>query len=1047
MRVGAVAMLLFGSGFCALIYQTTWFREFRLIFGVSTAASAAVLAIFMGGLGLGGALLGRRADRSTKPLGLYAGLELGIAISAAATPLLLILVRAVYLGLGGSSTFGTLLASGLRLLLASLVLILPTVLMGGTLPAAARAVETGEDVSRRRLAVLYGFNTLGAVTGAVFSTFFMLEVFGNRFTLWMAALLNLFIAIVAWQWSERSASAASAEPEPQPEPEAIGSELAPHSRLRVTYVFTAAAAVGFAFFLMEIVWYRMLAPLLGGSTYTFGMILAIALTGIGLGGLLYSVFQSRRAATFLWFSGTCAAEALALAIPYALGDRLAILAILLRPIGEVGFHGFVGGWWVITAIVILPAAIVAGFQFPLLIGLLGRGDQQVGYHAGMAYAWNTAGAIVGALVGGFGILPFLTALGTWKLVVVFLAALSLAALAIGMKEQRARVWAGVPVSLAAAAVACLLALGPTAVWRHSPIGAGRADRVSEAGGFEPWMRAKRRSIVWQIDGVESTVALSADTGYAFLVAGKSDGHARADAGTQVMAGLVGTAAIGDPKRAFVVGLGTGSTAGWLARVPSMERVDVAELEPGIVHVAEVSTPVNADVLRNPKVRIHFGDAREMLLTGSDRYDLIFSEPSNPYRAGVASLFTREFYSVVADRLEQDGVFVQWLQAYEIESSTIRSVYATLLSVFPNVQTWQSQNADLLLLASPQPIVWDRERLRRVVETQPYRTAMHVAWRMESAEGFLSRFIATSELAHRLAAVPGTAVNTDDRNRIEFEAARAVGRRSGIRVADLRLAARQADASRPPVKDGVDWTRVDAERLAIATVGGNEPIPLEGDPPELQVRARVHRGWTAGRLREALTIWNGEQLSPLNSLELAMAAEMAADAGDPAADSLIERLALVHPIEADAVRATLLFRRGLLEEAVDALSRAFVAHRSDPWPLEPIVGRALGLAMQIALTRPDLGGRLHAALAQPFSVRLHEESRNRALFEIARILPEGPCNPRAIQAMVELEPWVPWGESFLRHRAFCYGQVQHPLAERARRDLEEFLEEKPEPLLR
>ncbi|HSN67735.1 MAG TPA: spermidine synthase, partial [Thermoanaerobaculia bacterium] len=185
-----VSALLFASGFCALVYQTTWFREFRLIFGASTAASAAVLAVFMGGLGIGGAILGRRADRARNGLRLYALLEVGIAISAAATPLLLLLARRAYIATGGSGAFGLGGATIVRIALTALVLAIPTILMGGTLPAAARAVETRDDRGRRRLAVLYGANTVGAVAGALAGTFGMLELFGNRKTLLIAAALN-----------------------------------------------------------------------------------------------------------------------------------------------------------------------------------------------------------------------------------------------------------------------------------------------------------------------------------------------------------------------------------------------------------------------------------------------------------------------------------------------------------------------------------------------------------------------------------------------------------------------------------------------------------------------------------------------------------------------------------------------------------------------------------------------------------------------------------------------------------------------------------------
>ncbi|RMH18789.1 MAG: spermidine synthase, partial [Acidobacteria bacterium] len=189
-----VALLVFGSGFCALVYQVAWLRLLRLVFGASTVSSAAVLAIFMGGLGLGSLILGRRADRHPRPLAFYANLELGIALAAAASPLLILLIRSIYVALGGTAGLGLTLGTGLRLLLAALVLGLPTYLMGGTLPAVARAVERRRDRGRRLVALLYGANTLGAVTGALASTFVALELLGIRTSIWAAAVLNLAVA-------------------------------------------------------------------------------------------------------------------------------------------------------------------------------------------------------------------------------------------------------------------------------------------------------------------------------------------------------------------------------------------------------------------------------------------------------------------------------------------------------------------------------------------------------------------------------------------------------------------------------------------------------------------------------------------------------------------------------------------------------------------------------------------------------------------------------------------------------------------------------------
>ncbi|HEX8954149.1 MAG TPA: spermidine synthase, partial [Polyangia bacterium] len=390
---GRVALLLFGSGLCALVYQVAWLRELRLVFGASTAASAAVLGIFMGGLGAGGLVFGKRAAAAARPLALYARLEAGIAIASALTPLFVVVARWLYAAVGGTPALGLGGGTVARLVLAAVVLGVPTLLMGGTLPAAAQAVTRAGDVGRRDLAILYGANTLGAVAGATLSTFVLLEALGTRRMLLAACVLNLVVAAIAVLLASRMADRAAEAADEAPA--VADAPVAPAVSPRFT--LAAAALVGFVFLLMELVWYRMLAPLLGGSSYTFGLILAVALAGIGGGGVAYALFGGRRAATLTGFALTCALEAAALAVPFALGDRLAVWSATLRPLGSVGFYGFVAGWTAITTIVVFPAAFVSGVQFPLLIALYGHGRADVGRQVGNAYAWNTAGAIAGSL--------------------------------------------------------------------------------------------------------------------------------------------------------------------------------------------------------------------------------------------------------------------------------------------------------------------------------------------------------------------------------------------------------------------------------------------------------------------------------------------------------------------------------------------------------------------------------------------------------------------------------------------------------------------------
>ncbi len=1042
-RVVKVAPLLFGSGACALIYQVAWLREMRLIFGASTAASAAVLAIFMGGLGLGGAIFGRRADRHPRPLAFYAHLELTIATAAAITPGLVWLARETYGALGGSVVLGLGGATVVRLLLATLVLCVPTLLMGGTLPAAAKAVETDEDVSRRSLAVLYGVNTLGAVTGAFVSTFFMLEIYGTRTTLWLACLVNVLIGLTARSIARTFGDAPApcgATPAP---PVTLAAAEAPERLSPPWFVFSAAAAVGFAFLLMELVWYRMLGPLLGGSSFTFGLILAIALLGIGSGGGAYALFGGDRPATLRGFALTCTLEAVCIALPYALGDWLAYLTIALRSLDALGFSGLVLGWTAVAGIVVLPAAFVAGVQFPLLIALLGHGGDKVGRHVGLTYAWNTAGAILGSLAGGFGLLPTLSATGTWVAVAGMLVLLGVSAMGFSLRTVRPLSRLLLPAAAAAVAVLLLTADGPTPVWRHSPIGAGRV-RFTDAtrNSVRDWAHGRRRFIEWATDGVESSVALDGGDGWNFVVNGKSDGNARQDAATQVMGGLVGALLHPQPTRALVIGLGTGSTAGWLGAIPSMERVDVAELEPAILEVARASAPVNEGVLTNPKVHLFIGDAREVLLTTPRRYDIIFSEPSNPYRAGIASLFTQEFYRAVSARLAAGGIFLQWLQAYEVDSQTVRTAYATLASVFPAVETWHTHPNDLLLVAAMRPLTYDVPALRARVQQEPYKRALAVAWRATTLEGFLAHYVARPSLARAIADSEHDFLNTDDRTPVEFAFARSVGRPKLFDTDELRDTARARGEHVPEVHGAdVDWASVEDARIAAFATDGLAPSPRPHFTTEQRHRAAAQAHYINGDLDAALKAWRAQPREPAGPVELAVVATAVANQGDDAAVQYIDQLRTLQPVEADAILGLLRWRQTRAQEATDALEAAFQRYHEDPWPMPLLMGRALEVAVHVAAHDPALGQRLYDVLKTPFAVHaLNDQRKTRALMIAAKLDFKRLC----AEALEPLEPYVPWNREFLANRARCYRETGHPRAADAKEELTAFLRDEPVP---
>ncbi|MDH3744786.1 MAG: fused MFS/spermidine synthase [Acidobacteriota bacterium] len=1031
-----IGLFLFGSGFCALVYQIVWLRMLRLVFGGSTPASATVLAIFMAGLGIGGLLLGRRSEASENPLGFYARLEIGISIAAALSVFLIAGVRALYIELGGTATLGLFGGTLLRLVLATLVLGIPTFLMGGTLPATVRAATTGKDLGRHTVGLLYAINTIGAVAGAWVTTFYLIELLGIRQTLWLAAALNLLIAIAA---RSQARGKGMAEPGEAGHEAGDRGEQAPKALYRM--VLLAAAGVGFVFFLLELVWYRMMGPILGGSTYTFGIVLAVALAGIGLGGFLYGLAAQGRRPSPLEFAATCSLEALAVAIPFALGDRLAFLALKLRALSIAGFGALTLGWTTVTLCVVFPAAVIAGYQFPLLVALLGSGRRQIATQVGRTYAWNTFGAIVGSIAGGFVLLPLLTAPVAWKLSIWILCGIAGLFLVYELGGKRLRV---LPVGLVAlVALALTAATGPTAFWRHSGIGAGRMRQaMSSPNELRDVRHASNRGLNWEVEGRESSVALIDGSGFIFVVNGKADGSARVDAPTQVMSGLVGTALHPDPKETLVVGLGTGSSAGWMAKVPGVESVEVVELEPAILDVAEACSPVNEDVLRNPKVEIVIADAREHLLTVKSSYDVIFSEPSNPYRAGISSLFTREFYQAVQSRLSDDGLFVQWLQAYDVDAQVVRTAYATLSSVFPYVETWQVHVADLLLIGSQTPIDHSAARLENVLGREPYARALNNAWGLQGIEGFYSGFLANTDFAKAVADLDLAAINTDDHPVIEFGFARSVGKRGGFKLAELRALANARGQDRPPGLI-VDWNRVDEAREARNVMFLSSPAPIDSDDPSRQARSRARRAYAKQNFKAAFDGWTEQSDPPTQPVDRIALTESAAYVGSESLPALFEDLSSTHPVEAGLAKARWHLVRGETAAAAQSYIAALEHYRTNPWPNPSLTKRALSMAHDLKGQDPELAPDLLAALAQPFSVRMHDQQRLGTILNL--VLP--PDQEICTTTFGEFEPFVPWIEPFLRARRDCYSRFGHPLAARAQADLESFYSASSIPLWR
>ncbi len=1073
-----------------MVYQVTWLREFRLIFGASTPAIAAVLACFLAGLGAGSLILGRKVDGFKRPFRCFAFLELGVGLFAAGTPFLLDWVRQAYVALGGATALGLALGMVMRWLLAAAVLLVPTFLMGGALPAIVRAVQSGVDDRRRRAAALYGLNALGAVVGVMFATFYLAEQFGNRHTLWGACIFNGCVALVAWAWSRRIDSAANEEDGTM---ESGGSVARPAAVPELSsggltgFVVAAAALAGFALLLMEQVWHRMLSPLLGGSTFTWGLILAGSLLGIAAGSLGYSLGRGHQRATLRGFGMVCALEALFLIGPYALGDRLAVLAMVLQPLGSLSFTMRVVEWSIITLLIVFPASLLAGVQFPMLLALLGRARDGVGRHTGLVFGWHTMGAIAGVLAGGFGVLPLLTAPGAWRLVAGVLLMLALAALALSLQwdedsaaelvvydteilpdpgrdeiwteqvENRSgffqRLWLLTPqVAVVALIVVLLRTDGPTAFWRHGLIATGQVKvQAPTPNELRQLANRQRWTLYWEAEGREGSVAVTRANGFALALSGKLAGNARSDAGTQVMLGLLPAMLHPEPQRGLVLGLGTGSTAGWLADVPRMQFVDVVEVEPAVETVAALCAPVNHHVLANPKVRLQIGDARDYLLTTSLDYDLIASEPANPFRPGAASLFTREFYQMVDRRLRPHGMFAQWIQGNLVDGETLAGAYATLSTVFPVVETWRTHNDDLLLIATREPLVYNVGQLRERIKLEPFKSALAEVWRVSDLEGVFAHYAANSALA-RAVAMAGASVNTDDQNQLEFAFARTAGCPTGFGAEILQRAAEDEKCDQPAVQNGkLNWSQLPDRRVSNFVVDQQSNFLVASDSQSFRIRTAAKKAWLENDLPAASRIWETQSAEPADLMELLVVAEGLADRADDRALPYIEKLRAWFPIEAAAVQAHLLWRQGKIKQALPLVEKSIVAWRQYPWTPVRVMDCTLDIARDIAF-RGEEKKQLEpvsAMLEKPFALHLLDRERAEVCLEFAREMDNAFPFRKTRKALAGFEPAIPWNREFLAMRAECYRRTEDPRARIAAHDLQQFEagEARPFPLTR
>jgi len=683
------------TGFTGLVYEVAWQKYLAILLGSHAEATAAVLGIFLGGLSAGYALFGyltRRVveraqtrDEAPRLLYIYALVEAGIGLYALLFPWIFGLAQK--LSLVGPTGTGTAFAFDIGL--SALLLGPPTVLMGGTIPILTLSLAGSVDRATRVHAWVYGSNTAGAFAGALAGGFVLIPVLGLDSVMSAMACLNLVAAAGFWQLDRHHRELA---------PDLSSSPLG-QTVPRLGAWATVALLAGFAMMTLQTILNRIGGLAFGSSQFTFAMVVAVFVLCIALGSLAVSAFDriprgfvvgSQWLLVFLLFP-----------LYVVMGDApywAHVIRVIFRPI-ELAFFGYQIA--IFTGLLLLLAVPIgiSGALLPLLFHELRREVRDLGSVAGRLYAWNTIGSLLGALVGGYVLFFWLDLHHVYRVVMCALAA-GAALLTLLVFRPLPR-WVPVLILLPTLGTIWLLP-----AWSQDRLSSGlfrarEPTRYSFEGPSKMFERRDRGEVVFYQDGPTSSVAVLESEGKpetrSIIVNGKPDGNLQGDYPTMALSALIPALIAERYERSFVIGWGTGVTTGELAALDGSRSVRVAEISRDVAASAPYFDHGNGNASKSPKVEILRGDAYRTLLRSEEKFDLIVSEPSNPWVTGVEMLYSREFLQAAREHLAPGGVYAQWFHVYESDVDVVSLVLRTYADVFPHVSVWFALGSDLLLI--------------------------------------------------------------------------------------------------------------------------------------------------------------------------------------------------------------------------------------------------------------------------------------------------------------------------------------------------------------
>lgn len=754
--------VFFASGVTALIYEITWMRIFSLILGSTTLAGTLILATFFSGFAIGAWLFGHFVDKHSFALLTYSIMEIGLGIFGVLSISIFKGIDLLFLILYENLSHYGFFFVIVKFLILWICLLIPTILMGGTLPVMSKYLIRRLNTSGDLVGKLYAFNTFGAVFGTVLTAFFMIKALGISKTIMIAALINIILGLTiivlrslkiiiplnVHQLGEEEIKAKASHTKKKQAFSTISLKIIDSRNLILLAVFVS----GFSSLAAEVLWFRMFSMILDSSVQSFGIVLSIFIGGFALGNLIFARVSTRSKQPLVWMGVLLISSATLLAFMIPQLDRLPFLYYKIIRNYSNDWLGTVFIRYGVSIVLLLPLTFLMGGVFPIAIRVFANHIRFVGGSVGTLYSWNTVGGIFGSILAGILFIPMFGTRMGFIIITLIMGTIGYGIfyLATKGKIQALRI---LPATIFLIAAFITFISGP---WKPERM-------IIWWGGQQ-----KRSDILFYQEGLEGNVAIVRHDNAHCLFVGKKL-VAADDLDTQRHLGLLSHIPLllhPQPEKVLVIGLATGITLNSALR-HHVENAECVEINPVMRKVAGYFKDANQNVLRNSKAHFIFTDARHYLATKEDQYDCITTDPIHPADAHSNNLYSFEFYQMTTRALKKNGIMCQWIPAADLEPIEVKRIMRTFSMVFKYVSLWIPNLSDLALIGSNEPVNVDIALIQKRLSDEKISAAVSRYWGRPTVDNFFSLFaLGTSSIRKLCAGIP---INTDDKPILEYEA--------------------------------------------------------------------------------------------------------------------------------------------------------------------------------------------------------------------------------------------------------------------------------------